>query len=126
MKLDWVIMPGPKIQAEIMQTTTGFHDCIAKALFPISDFVFDDAVAFDPANRMFHADAQGRQPVIEVFVPIRKRVPTRFFLWLQDGHVFQGKALKPGILRQATARWQGVATFIGQFFVMGFPSHSLG
>ena len=40
--------------------------------------------------------------------------------------MFQGKALKTGILRQ-TATWrQGVATLIGQLFVMFLSGHRLG
>ena len=98
MKLDRAIMPWAKGQPEIVKATTRFQNSIPKALFPISDFLFDNAITFDTPNGMFNADPQGSKPLVDVFIYRREGFPTGLFLRLKDGHPLQGKALKARIL----------------------------
>jgi hypothetical protein len=51
-----------------MQTTTGLENQITNALFPISDLIFNNTMPFDTTNRMFNANTQGGNPLVDVFV----------------------------------------------------------
>ena len=100
MQLKRAIVPGPKVESEIVKTTTDFHNGVTKAGFPQANFVFDDARPLDTADGMFHPDAQRSQPVIDGFIEVRERLAFGFFLRLQDGNTLDGKALKATILSQ--------------------------
>ena len=59
------IGPGTILYAQVVQTTTGFHDSIVDVLPPQAQLVLDNTTAFDTADHMFDADAQlGHPPVL--------------------------------------------------------------
>ena len=70
MKLKLAIVPGSKNQPEIVKATAGSQDSISKAVFAISDFVFDNAIAFNAADGMFHPNAERGKPTILLFVKV--------------------------------------------------------
>lgn len=98
MELDRLVMPGPEIQSEIMQSTASFKNSILKAWFPIPDFVFDNPITFDTANGVFNPNPYRSVPLINVFVQVRQGLASGFLFGLKDGHIVQGKALKTSIL----------------------------
>ena len=98
MELDRLVMPGPEIQSEIMKTTTGFKNSILKTWFPISDFVFDNPVTFDTADRVFNANPHRSEPLINVFVQVRQGLASGLLFGLNYGHIIEAKPLKAGIL----------------------------
>jgi hypothetical protein len=57
MELERVIVPGSKVESEIVETTASFDDLILETSFPVANFVFDNPKAFDTANRMFDANS---------------------------------------------------------------------
>lgn len=91
-------MPGAEIQPEIVKPTASFHDSISKASFPVTNFVFDDAIAFDAANGMFNAHAERGNPLVDIFLHLRKVIASGFLFWLEDGNASKRKALKARIL----------------------------
>ena len=98
MELDRLVMPGPEIQSEIMQPTTGFKNSVLKAGFPIPDFVFDNPVTFDTADGVFNPHPNRRMPLINVFVQVRQGLASGLLFGLKDGHLVEAEALKAGIL----------------------------
>jgi hypothetical protein len=125
-ELDRLVVPGTKIQSEIMQPTAGFKNGVLKTGFPIPDFVFDNAVTFDTANRMFNPNSHRSEPLVNVFVQVRQRLASGLLFGLQDGYVSQAKALKAAILAQFAAGGQLIITLIGQLFVMLFAFNGIG
>lgn len=91
-------MPRSEIQPEIVQPTAGFHDFIPEALFPISDFVFNNAIPFHPTNGMFDPDSDFRNEAIVLFVIWGQRLTPGFLFGLDNCHASQGKPLKASIL----------------------------
>lgn len=71
MKLNGLISPRAKIQSKIVKATTGLKNSISEAGFPISDFVFNNAIAFDPADSMFDPNPQGSMPLVDTLVQVR-------------------------------------------------------
>jgi hypothetical protein len=82
-------------------------------LFPVAELVFDNPIAFHSADGMFHSDANAGNLAI-VFLFFRGEfAPTGFLFRLQNGHAFQGEALKAGVLTENTAFRQSKLGFIG-------------
>ena len=83
MELDGFVIPGAKIQSEIMEPTAGFQNNVPGACFPIPDFVFDDPIAFDPADDMFDPNAQRSMPLVNVITPGRKVLCLQASFWTE-------------------------------------------
>jgi len=98
MELDGFVSPRPKIQSKIMKTATRFKHKVPKASFPIPNFVFNNAIPFDPTDGMFDPNSYRRQPVVNALVQVRKRFASGFLFGLKNGHIFEREALKPSIL----------------------------
>jgi len=81
-----------------MKPTAGFKNSILKTWFPISDFVFDNPVTFDPADSVFNANPHRREPLINVFVQVRQRLASGLLFGLKYVHIIEAKPLKAGIL----------------------------
>ena len=81
-----------------MKTATGFEHGVSEASFPTPDFIFNNAIAFDPTNSVFNPHPKSRYPLIDVFVQVGQSLTPRLLFRLQDGHIGQVKALKTGIL----------------------------
>jgi len=111
-------MPGSEIQTEIMQAATGFHHPISKVIFPVAQWVFDNSIAFDPPNGMFYADPNAGNQAVAFFFLWGEFSAPGLLHGLEHGHLLQGKALKAGILIQATASGQGEMGFVGDFLIV--------
>ena len=98
MKLNRFISPRSIIQSEVVKTTTGLKDSILKAGFPVSDFVFDNSIPFDPTDGMFNTNTQGGMPLVNTLVQIRQRFAFGFLFGLKDSHIIEREALKTGVL----------------------------
>ena len=98
MELHEFVIPGAKIRSEIMEPTAGFQNSIPETCFPISDFVFDDPIAFDPTDGMFDPNAQRSMPLVNVFLQIRKCFAFRLLFGLKDSNLIQFKTLKTSTL----------------------------
>ncbi len=98
MELDGAIIPGAEIQPKIVKPTASLHNRISEAGFAVTQFVFDDAIAFDAANRMFNAHAERGNPLVDSFLHCRKFKASGFLFWLEDGNASKRKALKARIL----------------------------
>ena len=98
MELDGLVMPGPKIQSEIMQPTTGFKNSVLKTGFPIPDFVFDNPIPFDTANGVFNPHPHRSVPLVNVFVQVRQGLASGLLFGLKNGHLVEAEALKAGVL----------------------------
>ncbi len=61
------IGPGTILQAQVVQTTTGFHHAVMNVFAPQAQFVFHNAAAFDTADHVFDADAQLGPPLVLSF-----------------------------------------------------------
>jgi hypothetical protein len=70
-----------------MNGTSGSHNGMAKAGFPVANFVFDNPKALNAADSMFDTDTQGRECVIGEFLPVGQRGTFRLFLGLKDGYL---------------------------------------
>ena len=98
MELDGFVIPGTKIQSEIMESTARFHNSVPEAWFPIANFVFDDPIAFDPADGMFDTNPERSMPLVEVFVQVGKRFAAWLLFGLKDSDLIQLEALKTRVL----------------------------
>jgi hypothetical protein len=96
--LDGLIMPRSEVQSEIVQPTASFHYFITEILFPISYFVFNNAIPFHATNGMFDPYSDFRNEAIVVFVVCGQLFAPRFLFWLDNGYSSQGEPLKAGIL----------------------------
>lgn len=94
-------MPGPEVQAKIMQAGASFHSPISKVIFPDTQLIFDNPIAFNSSDGMFNPDAQAGNLAIAGFFFRCKLLATRLLLRLDDGHIRQSKTLKASILAQA-------------------------
>ena len=100
-----------------MQATTRFHDSVPNPILQEADFLFHEPVAFHPANGMFNADTDGREPTIRRFLR-GCELPSRWcFLGLEDRDAILKESLEALILIQAAAGWQGIACFLGQTLI---------
>ena len=97
-----MIMPGPKVEPEMMETTTGFHNLIAEIRSPIADFVLDNAKTLDAIDGVFDPDADGRNGPIAGFLVVSERLTARLLLGLHYGDAVEIKGLETGILIQDT------------------------
>jgi hypothetical protein len=103
-----------------MQATTCFHDSVPNPILQQADFIFHDPVAFHPANGMFNADTDRRDPTICRFLRGCELPSRRCFLGLADRDAILEESLEALILIQATAGWQGIARFLGQTLIRRF------
>ena len=89
----------------------------AEALFPISDLVFDNSIAFHPTNGMFNANSNlGNQAVI--FLLFRGEfLAARFLLGLKDSDSGEGETLKTCVLIQSAALREAIPGFIRCLFI---------
>ena len=104
-----------------MQATTRLHDGVANAILQEAYLVFDNPIAFHPANGVFNTDSDRRDRTIGRFFRWGEFTPTRFFLRLDDRDTVEYKALEAHILVEATAVWQGIARQLSQAFIMRLP-----
>ena len=98
MELDGFIIPGTKIQSEIMESTARFQNSVPEAWFPIANFVFDDPIAFDPADGMFDTNPKRSMPLVDVFFQVGKFFASGLLFLLNDSDLIKLEALKTGIL----------------------------
>jgi len=98
MELDRLVMPGTEIQSKIMKSATGFKNSILKTWFPIPEFVFDNPVTFDTADRVFNTHPHRSEPLINLLIQVRQRLAFGLLFGLKHGHLVEAKALKAGIL----------------------------
>src|SRR6266545_6077462 len=123
-----------------MQSTTRFHDGITNPILEETDFVFhhpiafhpanrvfnadsdrrDPPIAFHPANRVFNADSDRRDPPIGGFLGGSEFPPTGFFLGLEERDPLLEESLEALLLIQAAARWQGIARQLRQALIRRF------
>ena len=113
MELDGVIMPGAETQPEIVKSTASRHDSIFKAGFPVTNFVFDDAITFDATNGMFNPNAERGNPPVDIFVQRGKRMTSGFLFGLEDGNASARKPLKARILGESAVGGQRIMRLIG-------------
>ena len=81
-----------------MKTATGFKNSILKAGFPVSNFVFNNSITFDPTDGMFNTNTQGGMPLVNAFVQVRQRFAFGLLFGLKDSHIIEREALKTGVL----------------------------
>ena len=101
-----------------MQSTTCLHDAVANAVLQEAYLVFDNPIAFHPANGMFNTDSDRRDRTIGRFLRWGEFTPRRFFLRLDDGDPVEDKALEAHILIETTPTGEGIACQIRQAFIM--------
>lgn len=104
-----------------MKPTAGFKNGISEAGLPIPDFVLNNAIAFNPADSMFNANAQRSMPLVNALLQVRQGFAFGLLFRLKDGDIVESEALEAGILTQFTPFRQGITGFIRQFFVV-FPA----
>jgi hypothetical protein len=104
-----------------MQSTTCLHDGVAQAILQEAYLVFDNPIAFHPANGVFNTDADRRDHTIGRLRRWGKFTAPRFFLRLDDRDTAEEKALEAHILVEATAVWQGIALQFSQGFIRRLP-----
>ncbi len=61
-------MPGSEVQPEIVQPAASFHNHIAEVVFPSSDFVLYNSIAFHSTDYMLHSNAELGDQTVEGFV----------------------------------------------------------
>ncbi len=81
-----------------MKTTAGFKNSILKTWFPIPNFVFDNPVTFDTADRVFNPNPNRSEPLVDVFVQVRQGLASGLLFRLHNSHIIEAKPLKAGIL----------------------------
>jgi len=94
---------------------------IAEARLPIADLLFDNSITFDPANRMFYADACTGKAMILHFGRVREFLSPRLFLGLHNHQRRVAKTLKPSILIHVTPGGEMIVRFIRYPFIMFLP-----
>ena len=104
-----------------MQSTTCLHDGVAKTVLQEAYLVFDNPIAFHPANGMFNTDSDRRDRTIGRFLRWGEFTPRRFFLRLDDGDPVEDKALEAHILIETTPVREGIALQLGQAFIIDLP-----
>src|SRR5215510_7181449 len=104
-----------------MQATARLHDSVPNSALQEAQLIFHHAVPFHPANRVFDADADGRDRTIGHFVGWGEFTPARFLLGLDNGHANQHKALKAHLLIATTPRGQRVALKLCEALIRQLP-----
>jgi hypothetical protein len=104
-----------------MQPTTRFHHGITNAILQEADFVFHNPVAFHPANGVFDADSDRRNPTIDGFLRRGEFPATRLLFRLDKRDVGQDESLEPHILIEITSGGQAIALQLSQDFIVGLP-----
>jgi hypothetical protein len=92
-----------------MQPTTRFHHEITNAILQEADVVLHNPLAFHPTDGVCTTDSDGGNPPIGRFLRWREFSATRCCLRVDKRDARQDTALEALILRQVTARWQGIA-----------------
>ena len=82
MELERYVVPGSKVQAEIVKATASFDDLILETDFPVADSVFYDTIAFDAANGVFDANSQRGEPLVHIFLHIGQFFTSGFLFGL--------------------------------------------
>jgi hypothetical protein len=92
-------------------------------LSPQTQLVFHYTTALDPADRMLDPHSDPIDATILVLLFICQFSSTRLFLWLNDHHTVNFKALKSHVLIQLTSCWKMIAFTVSCSFVMtrSFP-----
>lgn len=109
----------PKGHAQIVQGTGDFHNPIRKADLGVSQHIFDNPAALDPANAVFDNDAYRGEKPIEKLVGQVQWLAGRLLLGLLNPHSRRRIPLKPSVLRQAGSRWIGDLFGIGHLLIVG-------
>jgi hypothetical protein len=81
-----------------MESTTRLHNGIANTVFQEAYPVFDNTIAFHPTNRVFDADADGRDGTIGRFLWWGEFPSRGLFLGLDDGNLLACIALEAHVL----------------------------
>jgi hypothetical protein len=101
-----------------MESTTRLHDGIANPVFQEAYLVFDDTVAFHPANGVFDTDANGRDGAIGCFLEWREFPSRGLFLGLDNGDLLARIALEAHVLIETTTGWERIALQLREDFIM--------
>jgi hypothetical protein len=108
-----------------MQATTRLHDGIADPVLQEASLGFHHPVAFDPTNRMFETDADGRDHVIVRFLRWGEFTPTGRFLRLNARDLLTHKALEAHLLIELTPTGEGITSQLREAFVMFLAFHGV-
>jgi len=101
-----------------MQRTADFHDHITDARLSQAVGVVDDAAALDTAVDMLDAHAPTRDASIRGFLRAREGAASRLPGRHEDLDLSKGERQEAQILKQSTARRQGVGSGIGNPLIM--------
>jgi hypothetical protein len=101
-----------------MQRTADFHDHITDARLSQAVGVVDDAAALDTAVDMLDAHAPTRDASIRGFLRAREGAASRLPGRHEDLDLSTGERQEAQILKQSTARRQGVGSGIGNPLIM--------
>jgi hypothetical protein len=104
-----------------MESTTRLHDGVANTVFQKAYLVFDDTVAFHPANRVFDPDADGRDGPIGGFLRWGEFATRRLLLGLDDRDPLARIALESHVLIETTAGREGIALQLREDCIMDLP-----
>ncbi len=111
-------MPGTITQSKIMQPAGNFHNQVTDRVFPVADFVLDDATALHTTHRVLDPHFLARDALVGRFLGISQVPATRFLGGLCNRDVRDGKSLKPHVLIQHTVGRQGVPFIINDRLVV--------
>jgi hypothetical protein len=104
-----------------MESTTRFHDGLAKLVLQEAYFGCHHTGAFHPANGVFDTDSDRGARTIGRLLRWGE-FPTRgCFLGLDHDEPLARLALEPHILIKTTATWEGIAFQISQAFLIRLP-----
>ncbi len=91
-------MPGTITQSKIMQPAGNFHNHVTDRVFPVADFVLDDATALHTTHRVLNPHFLARNALIIYLLCVVYFTTARFLDRLLDHDTRDGKTLKPHIL----------------------------
>ena len=91
-------MPRTIPQSKIMQPAGNFHHQVTDRVFPVADFVLDDATALHTTHRVLNPYFLARNTLIICFLCVGQFTTARFLDRLLDHDTRDGKTLKPHIL----------------------------
>ena len=101
-----------------MQSSAGNEYLIHKVVFSQPAFLFDNTVALDTADGMFHPHPKGREIAVQFFLFLGHLLCPGLFLWLTDTPPFRAVPLIAAVLPKDTALWDAVVV-VCYAFVMG-------
>ena len=88
---------------------------------PQSQLIFHNATALDTTDRMLYPHSNAVDSTIPLLFFVCQRPTTRLFLWLNDHHAINVKALKAHVLIQLTSHWKLIVKAISCPFIMTCP-----